>query len=137
MALIAAGLDFSTLGMEGVNLAVCTTVNTLVNPEYPAAPLQLGTKTLATDNSGYILCQTAGAYVIGSVGFISNDGTWTFTALTTSNATPSGDAVGVMSQCASVTATPSTTLYDCVWVQVSGAVAGIRLAGTTAINVVL
>ncbi len=137
MALIAAGLDFSTLNTEGINLAVCSTVNTLVNPEYPALPFQLGTRVNGTEDSEYIYCTTAGAYAIGSAGYISNDGAWTFTALTTTNATLSGSMVGVLSQCASVTATPTTTLYDGVWVQISGACAGVKCAASTTANTLM
>ncbi len=45
--------------------------------------------------------------------------------------------VGVMSQCASVTATPTTTLYDGVWVQISGACAGVKVAASTSANVLM
>ena len=137
MALIKAGLDFSTLAMDGANLALCTTVDTTNHPEYPLQPIQLGTRTLATDAGEYVYCQTAGLYAIGTVGILSNDGTWTFTAMTTSSATVSGNMVGVMSQVASVTTTPTTSLYDCLWVQIGGAVPGVLVASGTSINSLL
>ena len=137
MALIAAGLAFSTLSEEGFNLAICNTINTTANPEYPLQPVQLGTRTMATDASEYIYCQTAANYVIGTVGAISNDGLWKFTALTTANATASGDMIGVMSQVASTVTSPTTTNYDCLWVQVAGGCAGMTVASGTAINSLL
>jgi hypothetical protein len=137
MALIAAGLDFSTLSSEGFALAICNTIDTKNNPEYPLQPVQLGTRTLATDGGEYIYVTTAANYVIGTVGSITNDGKWTFTALTTANATASGDMIGVMSQVASSVTTPTTTNYDCLWVQVAGGCPGMTVASGTAINSLL
>ncbi len=135
-ALIAAGQDFSTLSMEGANLALCTTVNTLTVPEYPLQPIQLGTRTNGSDGGVYVYCTPAAAYTIGTAGYISNDGKWTFTALTTSNATLSGSMVGVMSQVGS-TSTPSSTLYDCVWVQVAGGCPGVKATASASASVAL
>lgn len=137
MALIAAGNAFSTLSTEGFSLAICNTINTSANPEYPLQPVQLGTRTMGTDGSEYIYVTTAANYAIGTVGYMTNDGKWTFTALTTANATASGDMIGVMSQVASTVSSPTTTNYDCLWVQIAGGCAGMSVASGTAINSLL
>lgn len=132
MAFLLSGLNFSTESKEGIALNICTTINTTVNPEYPALPFQLGTTTFGLDGSSWIYCQPASNYAIGVVGYI--DTSWKFTALTTSNATLSGQLVGVMSQVASVTATPTSTLFDGVWIQVHGGCPAIQGAASSAAN---
>lgn len=132
MAAIASGLNFSTLNMEGANLAICTTINTTANPEYPAAPFAFGTVTVGEDGSEWVYAKPAGAYAIGTVGYF--DTSWNFTALPVGVLTQSGQKVGVMSQVASVTASPSATNYDGVWVQVSGLCPAIQVAASTSAN---
>jgi hypothetical protein len=133
MAAIASGLNFSTLNEEGVALNICNTINTTLNPEYPALPFSLGQVTLGLDGSEWIYAKPAGAYAIGTVGYF--DTSWNFTALTTTNAANiSGQKVGAMSQVASVTATPTATLYDGVWVQTSGLCPAIQGAASTSAN---
>src|ERR1700761_4002357 len=119
MAAIASGLNFSTLSAEGFALNICTTINTVANPEYPALPVALGTKTIGLDGSEWTYASPAGAYAIGVVGYL--DTSWNFTALTSTNAANvSGQKVGVMSQVASVTASPTSMNFDGVWVQTDG-----------------
>ena len=132
MAAIASGLNYSTLNLEGVNLALCTTVNTSVNPEYPALPFAFGTLTLGLDGSEWIYAKPAAPYAVGTVGVF--DTSWNFTNITVANAlTTSGQKVGVMSQVASIT-TPTTTNYDGVWVQVSGLCPAINVAASASAN---
>jgi hypothetical protein len=133
MAAIASGLNFSTLNMEGVSLNTCLTLNTSVNPEYPALPFAFGTQTVGLDGSEWIYAKPAGAYAIGIVGYF--DPSWNFTALPVGSLSSlSGLRVGVMSQVASVTATPISTNYDGVWVQISGLCPAILVAATTTAN---
>ena len=132
MAYLLSGLNFSTESKEGVALNICTTVNTTANPEYPAQPFPFGTFTYGLDDSKWIFCEPASNYAIGTVGYI--DTSWKFTAITTANATLSGMMVGVMSQVASVTVTPTSTLYDGLWVQVGGGCPAIQGAASTSAN---
>ena len=130
MAAIASGLNFSTLSETGIALDLCNTINTTVNPEYPALPFALGTETIGLDGSHWIYASPAGAYAIGTVGYFNT--AWTFTAITTTLASGiSGVTMGVMSQVASVTASPTSTNYDGVWVQVSGLCPAILGAAST------
>lgn len=130
---IGSGLNFSTLSSEGFALNACNTINTVVNPEYPATPVAFGTPTKGMDDSEWVYCKPAGAYAVGAVGYI--DSSWNFTALTSTNAANvSGQQVGVMSQVASVTASPTATNYDGVWVQTQGACPAIQAAASTAAN---
>lgn len=134
MAYAAAGLAYSTLAKEGAALAICTTIDTSLNPEYPALPFALGERTLGTDGSAWVYVKPAAAYAIGTVGYINTS--WTFTALTTSNATLSGLSVGVMSQVASAT-TATATNFDGLWVQVAGGCPGLLVKASSAANVQL
>lgn len=136
MAYLPSGLAFSTLSKEGANLAICTTLNTVQNPEYPALPFVLGERTVGTDGSEWIYVEPAGAYAVGTVGYI--DANWEFHAITTTNATANeGMMVGVFSQVASVTASPTATNYDGVWAQVAGGCAAIQVSASAAANVQL
>jgi len=133
MAAITAGLNFSTLSEEGINLAICTTVNTTSNPEYPAQPFAYGSMTIGLDGSKFVFAKPQGLYAIGTVGYF--DVSWNFYAITVANAlTTYGQKIGVMSQCASVTAVPTSTLYDGVWVQIDGLCPGITVAASTSAN---
>lgn len=133
---IASGLNFSTLNKEGVALNICNTINTQTNIEYPSTPFAFGDTTLGMDGSKWVYAKPAGAYAVGTVGYL--DTSWNFTALMTANAAAiSGQKVGVMSQVASVTATPTTTNYDGVWVQIDGLSPAILAAASTAANVQL
>lgn len=134
---IASGSNFSTLSEEGISLITCYTVNLqsggLGMPEYPAMPFTFGTRTIGLDGSTWIFCEPASNYAIGTVGY--TDVNWKFTATTTSNTTSlSGQLIGVMSQVASTTVTPTSTLYDGVWVQFSGLCPAIQCAASTAAN---
>ena len=127
---LAAGAAYSTLSKEGANLALCTTINTTANPEYPALPFALGEVTEGTDGSTWVYAKPAANYAIGTFGWF--DASWNFTAITTTAASGiSGYKMGCMSQVASVTATPTSTLYDGVWVQTSGGCPGILCAAST------
>lgn len=133
MAAIASGLNFSTLNAEGISLATCYTVNTTANPEYPGMPFAFGTETIGLDGSKWIFAKPAANYAIGTVGYF--DTSWNFTALTSTNAANvSGQKVGVMSQVASVTASPSSTVYDGVWVQIDGLCPAVQVAASTTAN---
>jgi len=133
MAAIASGLNFSTLSSEGFALNICSTINTTTNPEYPATPVAFGTMTVGMDESEWVYAKPAGAYAIGTVGYF--DTSWNFTALPVGSlSSQSGLKVGVMSQVASVTASPSSTNYDGVWVQVSGLCPAIQVAASTSAN---
>jgi hypothetical protein len=132
MAYTASGLAFSTLSKEGANLALCSTIDTVKNPEYPALPFALGERTVGVDGSEWIYCEPAANYAIGTVGYI--DTSWKFTALTTANATLSGAQVGVMSQVASTVASPTSTNYEGVWVQVAGGCPAISGYTSTSAN---
>ena len=137
MAAIASGLNFSTLSEDGIALNVCTTLSSST-PEYPSLPFAFGTKTIGLDGSEWVYAKPAGAYAIGAVGYF--DTSWNFTALTTANATLSGNTVGVMSQVASTTASPSANQtsvpwsYDGVWVQIAGLCPAISGYTSTAAN---
>jgi hypothetical protein len=136
MAYLPSGLAFSTLSKEGANLDLCTTIDTVENPEYPAAPFVFGERTIGTDASEWIYVEPAGAYAVGTVGYI--DANWEFHALTTTNAAANnGMMVGVMSQVASVTASPSATNYDGVWAQIAGGCAALQVSASAAANVQL
>lgn len=138
MAAIASGLNFSTLSEDGIALNICNTI-TSSTPEYPALPFAFGTETIGLDGSEWIYAKPAANYAIGTVGYF--DVSWNFTALTTTNASGiSGQKVGVMSQVASITASPSANqtsipwAYDGVWVQVSGLCPAIQGATSTSAN---
>lgn len=133
MAAIASGLNFSTLSEEGIALNICNTVNTQVNPEYPALPFAFGQRTLGLDGSTWNYCKPSGLYAVGTVGYM--DTSWNFTAITVANAlTTFGQPVGVLSQVGSATATPTSTLYDGIWVQTSGLCPAITVAASTTAN---
>jgi hypothetical protein len=132
MAAIASGLNFSTLSESGIALDLCYTINTTTNPEYPALPFALGTRTIGLDGSTWIFAKPAANYAIGVVGYF--DTSWNFTALTTANATLTGNFVGVMSQVASTTSTVTSTNYDGVWVQTSGLCPAISGYTSTSAN---
>ena len=133
MAAIASGLNFSTLNQEGISLSTCLTLNTVTNPEYPALPFAFGAQTIGLDGSEWIYVKPAGAYAVGTVGYM--DTSWNFTALPVGSlAAFNGLRVAVLSQCASVTATPTATVYDGVWVQISGLCPAIQVAATTTAN---
>jgi hypothetical protein len=133
MAAIASGLNFSTLSAEGFALNICTTINTTQNPEYPATPVAFGTPTLGMDGSKWVYAKPAANYAVGTVGYL--DTSWNFTAITTTNAASiSGESVAVLSQVASVTASPTTTNYDGVWVQTGGLCPAIQVAASTTAN---
>jgi hypothetical protein len=138
MAAIASGLNFSTLSTDGINLAVCTTISN-TTPEYPNLPFAFGTKTIGLDESEWVFAKPAGAYPVGTVGFL--DASWNFTAITTANAAAiSGLKVGVLSQVASITASPSANqnsvpwAYDGIWVQTDGLCPAILGAASSAAN---
>ena len=122
MAAIASGLNYNIIP-DAISIATCTTISS-ATPEYPGLPFAFGTTAAGLDGSAWVYAKPAGAYAIGTVGYF--DTSWNFTALTTANATLSGNLVGVMSQVASVTASPSANQtsvpwsYDGVWVQVAG-----------------
>jgi len=133
MAAIASGLNFSTISKEGVALSLINTINTAVNPEYPALPFALGDHTLGLDGSEWIYCKSAGLYPIGTV--VVMDTSWNATAITVANALlTSGQKVGVLSQVPTVVAVPTTTNYDGVWVQTSGLCPAITVAASTSAN---
>lgn len=133
MAAIASGLNFSTLNQEGIALNVCLTINTATALEYPALPFAFGTQTVGLDGSEWIFAKPAGAYAIGTVGYF--DTNWNFTALPVGSLTAlAGNRVGVLSQVASVTATPTATLFDGIWVQISGLSPAILVAASTTAN---
>ena len=136
MAFLLSGQNFTTSSKEGVNFAICNTIDTVKNPEYPLLPFALGDFVLGLDGSEWFYAEPAANYAIGTVGYF--DISWKFTALTTSNAgTISGQKVGVMSQVASTTASPTSTNYDGVWVQVSGGCPAISCVASTSANVQL
>jgi len=133
MAAIASGLNFSTLSETGIALDICNTISTTTNPEYPALPFALGSRTIGLDGSTWNYCKPSGLYQIGTVGYM--DISWNFTAISVANALlTSGQPVGVMSQVASVTAAPTATTYDGVWVQTSGYCPAISVAASTSAN---
>lgn len=133
MAFLPSGQNFTTSSKEGVNLAICTTIDTVNKIDVPALPFVLGDFVLGLDGSEWIYAQPASNYAIGTVGYF--DTSWKFTALTSTNAASvSGQKVGVMSQVASVTASPTTSNYDGVWVQVSGGCPAIQGAASTSAN---
>lgn len=136
MAYLPSGLAFSTLSKEGANLALCTTINTVQNPEYPALPFVLGERTIGTDGSEWIYVEPAANYAVGVVGYI--DANWVFHALTSTNAAANpGMMIGVFSQVASITASPTATNYDGVWAQIAGGCAAISVTASAAANVQL
>lgn len=133
MAYTASGLAFATETKSGIALNVCTTLNTAQNPEYPALPQALGTRVEAVDGAVYVYCKPAAAYAIGTVVYL--DTSWNATAVTTTNAAGiSGQAIGVFSQVASVTASPTATNYDGVWTQIAGGCPAIQAAASTSAN---
>ena len=133
MAAIASGLNFSTLSEEGIALNIVNTLNTTTNPEYPALPFLFGTRTVGLDGSTWVYAKPQGLYQIGTVGYF--DTSWNFYAITVANAlTTYGQQVGVLSQVATVTAVPTSTNYDGVWVQTSGLCPAITVAASTSAN---
>jgi hypothetical protein len=133
MAFLPSGQNFTTSSKEGVNFAICNTIDTVKNPELPALPFLLGDFVLGLDGSEWFYAEPAANYAIGTVGYL--DTSWKFTAITTTNAAGvSGQKVGVMSQAASTTASPTSTNYDGVWVQVSGGCPAIQAAASTTAN---
>ena len=108
-------------------------MDTQLNPEYPALPFAFGTSTLGLDGSKWIYAKPQGLYPIGTVGYL--DTSWNFYAITVANAlTTYGQPVGVLSQVATVTATPTSTNYDGVWVQVAGLCPAITVAASASAN---
>lgn len=132
MTAIASGLNFNTLSEEGIALNIVNTFNS-TQPEYPALPFAFGSRTLGLDGSTWIYCKPQGLYQIGTVVYL--DTSWNATAITVANAlTTYGQPVGVISQVATVTATPTANLYDGVWVQISGLCPAISVAASTSAN---
>jgi hypothetical protein len=132
MAAIAAGSNFSTLSEEGISLNTCYTIDTINKPEYPAMPFLFGQKTIGLDGSDWIFCEPAANYAIGTV--VQLDVSWNATAITTAGIGNAGNMVGVMSQVASVTTSPTTTNYDGVWVQIGGLCPAISVVSSTSAN---
>lgn len=133
MAFMPSGQNFATSSKEGVNFAICNTIDTVKNPENPALQFQLGEFVMGQDESEWVYAQPAANYAVGTVGFF--DTSWKFTAITTANAAAvSGQKVGVMSQVASTVASPTTTNFEGVWVQVSGGCPAIQAAASTTAN---
>lgn len=136
MAAITSGFNYSTLSESGYALNICTTTNTIVDPEYPLPPFPFGTKTIGLDNSEWVYVKPSSNYAIGTVGYI--DSSWNFTALTTANSVNVvGQEVAVLSQIASVTANPTQYLYDAVWVQTSGLCPAVSVVANTSANALL
>lgn len=136
MAAITSGFNFSTLSEGGYAFNVCTTINTIMNPEYPLPPFAFGSKTLGLDNSEWVYVKPTSNYSVGTVGYI--DSSWNFIALTTANSVNvAGQEVAVLSQVASVTTTPTQYLYDAVWVQTSGLCPAVSVVANTSANALL
>jgi hypothetical protein len=139
MAAIASGLNFSTLNQEGIALNVCNTVNLTVNPEYPALPFTFGTRTIGLDGSTWVFAKPqpgGNNLVVGTVGYL--DTSWNFYPISVANAlTTSGLTIGVLSQIGTTTATPTSSVYDGVWVQLSGLCPAIMVAASASANVQL
>ncbi len=133
MAALASGLNFTSSAKEGVNFAICNTINTTTAPEYPATPFAFGDTVLGLDGSAWVYAKPAGAYAIGIVGYLNTSNT--FTALPVGSlSTLTGYRVGVMSQVASTVASPSATNYEGLWVQVAGLCPAIQCDASTSAN---
>lgn len=136
MAAITSGFNYSTTTDSGIALNICTTINTILDPEYPLPPFVFGTRTDGLDNSQWVYAKPASSYTIGTVGYL--DSNWNFIAITSTNsASVGGQETAVLSQVASVTTTPTSTLYDAVWVQTSGLCPAVSVAASTSANVTL
>lgn len=127
---IISGFNFSTVSQTGIAFDICWTINMIRFPEYPLPPFAFGTQVTGLDNSLWCFSKPAGAYAVGTVGYI--DTKFSFTALTTSNASGLvGSQVGVMSQVASVVAVPNANNYDGIWVQIGGASPAVSVTSST------
>lgn len=125
MAATASGLAFSTIGVEGVNLAQTQSPSS-TTPEYPGPSFSLGQKVIAVDGSEYIFALAPSTVTLGQVGYL--DTSWNFTPLTSTNAAGvSGQLVAVASQ----VGIPATN-YG--WVQTKGLCPAILGAASTGAN---
>lgn len=130
MTAISSGFNYATETASGYAFNVCTTINTIEFPEYPLPPFPFGQRVEGRDNSTWVYIKPTSAYAVGTVGYI--DSNWNFTAITTANsASVQGASTAVMSQVASVTTTPTSFLYDAVWVQLNGLCPAVSVAAST------
>jgi hypothetical protein len=133
MAAIVSGQNFSTLNKEGIALNIVNTLNTVANPEYPALPFALGSTTQGLDGSSWVYAKPQGLYQIGTVVYF--DASWNAYAITEAlDLANYGLPLGVLSQVPTVTASPTSTVYDGAWFQTGGLCPAITVAASTSAN---
>ena len=137
MAAVAAGLAYSTVGLEGVNLTVTQTsipdnnatlssLSQTAGFEYPGPSFSLGQVARGVDNSEYVFVKAAAATAIGLVCYL--DTSWNATLITTANAAAiSGALIATASQVAFASG-------DYGWMQTKGLNPGINVATSTTAN---
>ncbi len=113
---------------EGIDFATAYTVSTST-PEYPGAPLQVGTRVTAGNGGQWIFVLAAGSITANDLVAVTVTSTWSVAALSNTNAK---GFLGRLVGKAGATATSGQYL----WMQVAGYAAAVNAAtGSTAYTV--
>lgn len=105
---------FNTIGNPGIDFGTAFTVSSST-PDYPGAPIKLGTPMLGTDGSSWVLCklEAASTCTAGDAVIVTTNSTWEIKAITnTLGKGKLGQMVGI--------AGATGTAGQYVWVQVRG-----------------
>ncbi len=104
---------FGGMGVgEGFNPAIAYTVSTST-PEYPGAPVAVGTRIFGSDGSQWVFCLAATAITASDAVLVTTNSTWSVSALTSALGKGKlGQMVGIAG------ATASSGQY--LWVQTHG-----------------
>lgn len=119
----------SAIGVEGVDFTTAYTVSTST-PEYPGAPLQVGTRVNAGNGGMWIFAIAGGSITANDIVVFSTMSSFTVQSLT--NALGKGFLGKIVGK-AGATATSGQYL----WVQVAGYAAAVNAATSSAANTVL
>lgn len=117
------------IGIEGANFTEAYTVST-TTPEFPGAPLQVGTRVNAGNGGQWIFAIAGGSITANDIVVFSTMSSFTVQSLT--NALGKG-FLGKLVGKAGATATSGQYL----WVQVAGYAAAVNAATSSAANTVL
>jgi len=117
------------IGIEGADFTTAYTVTSTV-PEYPGAPLQVGTRVNAGNGGQWIFALAGGSITANDIVVFTTMST--FTVQSATNALSKG-FLGKLAGKAGATATSGQYL----WVQVAGYAAAVNAATSSAANTVL
>jgi len=117
------------IGIEGADFTTAYTVSSTV-PEYPGAPLQVGTRVNAGNGGQWIFALAGGSITANDIVVFTTMSTFTVQSATN---TLSKGFLGKLAGKAGATATSGQYL----WVQVAGYAAAVNAATSSAANTVL